>query len=59
MKKRLGRFGQNFDQAKQGKQAFTNWPKQEVVLKGPDNIFCYIRGLKTPQLEFLRGYLLT
>ena len=33
------------------KQVFTNWPKLEVVLKGPDNIFCHVKKLPPDKFQ--------
>ena len=46
---------------KQEKEAFTNWPKPEVVLKGPDNIFCHLKKLpqQIPNETFWPKKLLT
>ena len=36
---------------KQAKRAFTNWPKPEIVLKGPDNVFCHVRKLPPDKFQ--------
>ena len=36
---------------KQGQQAFTNWPKPEAVLKGPENEFCHARKLPPQKFQ--------
>ena len=36
------------------KRAFTNWPKPEVVLKGPDNVFCHVRKLSPDKFQMRR-----
>ena len=45
---------QNFEFMKRAKRAFTNWPKPEVVLKDPDNVFCHVRKLPLTNPKFDR-----
>ena len=42
---------QHFEFVKRAKRAFTNWPKPEVVLKGPDNVFCHVRKLPPDKFQ--------